>query len=81
GAIAVHTASIVAEGATNFNSNRAKNGAGGGIYCTVAVASFEGSTFTENEAVWGGGLALFSSGSEWDMYSPNDTGPTNTAMC
>lgn len=55
GAIAVHNAIILTEGTIVFGGNRAKAGAGGGVYCSLSVASFNGSVFTANEAIWGGG--------------------------
>jgi len=55
GAIAVYDSTIRVEPAAFFGGNRAIDGAGGGVYCAVSVASFIGSFFTENEAVWGGG--------------------------
>lgn len=55
GAIAVYDSTIRVEPATFFGGNRATDGAGGGVYCAVSVASFNGAFFAENEAVWGGG--------------------------
>eukprot|EP00903_Cladosiphon_okamuranus_P007092 g6891.t2 len=81
GAIAVFDAVITAEEGPTFTNNIAVTGAGGGIYCSAAVASFNGSVFTANEAVWGGGLALFSTGSAWNEAEPVKSGPANTTNC
>lgn len=45
---------ITAEEGLAFTNNTAVTGAGGGIYRSAAVAWFDGSIFTANEAVWGG---------------------------
>lgn len=55
GAISTFDAKITTAEGSTFTSNTAGNGAGGGIYCSVSVVSLNGSIFTANEAVWGGG--------------------------
>ncbi|CAM9112289.1 unnamed protein product, partial [Sphacelaria rigidula] len=81
GAIAVYASTILVEEGTVFSGNSAISGAGGGIYCSLAVASFRESIFTANEAIWGGGLALFSSGFVWNAQAPDTSGPANVTLC
>lgn len=61
GAVHVVESTFATEQRTFFDGNTAVNGAGGGVYCSKAVATFNGSSFTENSAVWGGGEYLHSS--------------------
>lgn len=55
GAIHVVDATFATEQETVFEGNTAVIGAGGGVYCSKSVATFNGSSFTGNSAVWGGG--------------------------
>eukprot|EP00752_Nemacystus_decipiens_P017814 g15971.t2 len=82
GAVYVVDSTFATEQETFFDGNTAVLGAGGGIYCSTAVAKFNGSSFTENSAIWGGGLALFSSGSVLtDEMEADDPVPTSTVGC
>ncbi|CAN0297003.1 unnamed protein product [Pylaiella littoralis] len=80
GAISIHDSIIVTGPGIHFTGNSAITGGGGGVYCSVAVASFDGCAFSGNVAVWGGGVAIFSSGSMWNKESL-DSGPANTTAC
>lgn len=55
GAIATFDAAIEVEEGIVFDGNTAVTGAGGGAYSAVSRASFNGSVFTGNKAIWGGG--------------------------
>lgn len=55
GAVFVTGSVVTTEHGVTFTGNTAVNGAGGGMYCSVSVASFNKSVFMANNAVWGGG--------------------------
>lgn len=54
GAISAFDTKITVMGSA-LTSNTAAAGAGGGIYCWASVTSIDGSFFTANDAIWGGG--------------------------
>lgn len=58
GAVHVVDVTFATERETFFDANTAVNGAGGGVYCSKGIATFNGSSFTGNSAVWGGGEYL-----------------------
>ncbi len=55
GAIVAFGAIITVGQGSTITSNTAVSGAGGGIYCSSSAANFNGTVFTANKAVWGGG--------------------------
>eukprot|EP00903_Cladosiphon_okamuranus_P016944 g15619.t1 len=81
GAVSSFSGTITTEEGSTFSNNTAIAGAGGGLYCSTCVANFTGGIFTANRAVWGGGMALFSTGSAWSEAEPDTSGPTNTTGC
>ncbi|CAM9935287.1 unnamed protein product [Ectocarpus sp. 6 AP-2014] len=56
-------ASVSITGQPAFHDNSAPDGSGGAIFCSsVPQATFKNANFTRNSALWGGAVALFSSG-------------------
>ncbi|CAM9183884.1 unnamed protein product, partial [Ectocarpus sp. 12 AP-2014] len=56
-------ASVSITGQPAFHDNSAPDGSGGAISCSsVPQATFKNANFTRNSALWGGAVALFSSG-------------------
>ncbi|CAM9633125.1 unnamed protein product, partial [Laminaria digitata] len=81
GALHITYASMVSiTGRPQFLFNAALAGSGGGIYCSsVTEVFFKNAKFVGNDAVWGGGVALFSSGAQGSSSSSSESS-TRTSL-